>query len=105
MRVAVAFAVLLILLMQHLGVFPRVLVAGRGGTENGSGAEEDRGGFHGEWGPPSYRPKPLAQMTIPPLPSASPSLPPSWIKAASTICADDLPGERFPHTIKQLSLL
>jgi hypothetical protein len=41
-----------------------VLVAGRGDTEDGGGAKEDRGGFHGELGPPSYRPKPLAQMAI-----------------------------------------
>jgi hypothetical protein len=27
-----------------------VLVAGRGDTEDGGGAEEDRGGFHGEIG-------------------------------------------------------
>jgi hypothetical protein len=48
MRVTVAFAVRLVhAFMQHLGLFPRVLVAGRGDTEDGGGAEEDRGGFHG----------------------------------------------------------
>ncbi len=48
MRVAVAFAVRFVhAFMQHLGLFPRVLVAGSGGEGNGSGAKEDRGGFHG----------------------------------------------------------
>ena len=51
MRVAVAFAVRFVhAFMQHLSLFPRVLVAGRGDTEDGGGAEEDRGGFHGEIG-------------------------------------------------------
>ena len=37
--------------MQHLGFLPGVLTAGSGGEDDGSGAEEERGGFHEEGNP------------------------------------------------------